>query len=104
MTSNEIWYCATASRERHGPMSAEALRARYDEGSLDAKSLVWCQGMPQWQPLETVANELGIVIDAAPRPATPEGSTPSPGRDTEEVRVPSLEAAPVLARVLPVVV
>ncbi len=71
--SSSTWYGVNAARERLGPMTAEELRARFESGELQRRSLVWQTGMPQWQPLEQVADALGIVLApmAAP-PAAPD--------------------------------
>jgi uncharacterized RDD family membrane protein YckC len=58
------WYYVSADRQRQGPLPAEAMRSLYAAGTLNRRSLVWRQGMPQWLPLEQVAAELGIVIGA----------------------------------------
>ena len=71
------WYYVNADRQRQGPVPADELRALHASGAINARSLVWRQGMPQWQPLEQVAGELGIAIAAdasahvAPPPVAP---------------------------------
>ncbi|MEB1610285.1 RDD family protein [Xanthomonas campestris pv. campestris] len=54
------WYYADAQRERQGPVDTDTLRARLSEGLIDASSLVWREGLPQWVALGEVAAELGI--------------------------------------------
>lgn len=63
------WHYADALRQQHGPLSAEQLRSRFERGELDRDSLVWRAGMPDWQPLQACAAELGIALATAP--ATP---------------------------------
>lgn len=75
--SSPTWYCVNAARERLGPMAADEIRRRFDAGELQRRSLVWQNGMPQWQPLESVAGELGIVLAAEAQPPMP-APTPAP--------------------------
>jgi type IV pilus assembly protein PilA len=63
------WYYVNADRQRQGPVPAATIRELAAAGSVEARTLVWRQGMPQWQPLEAMAGELGIVLAAtAPSP------------------------------------
>ena len=94
------WYYVNADRQRHGPVPATILRDLAAAGTVGARTLVWRQGMPQWQPLEQLAGELGITL-AAPTPAPaaaplppsppsaprPENPAPSVAADTEATRV-----------------
>jgi hypothetical protein len=45
------WYYAGADGGRHGPVGGDRLRELWKAGTLTAKSLVWKEGMDQWQPL-----------------------------------------------------
>lgn len=45
------------NQQRLGPASEEALIALYEEGTLNQDTLVWTQGMPAWQKLNTVLQE-----------------------------------------------
>ncbi len=69
--SNDAWFYANADRERHGPLPAERLRELYAAGDIGPRTLVWCQGMPQWQPLNEAADALGLSMDAPPATLTP---------------------------------
>ncbi|CAD2263480.1 RDD family protein [Xanthomonas arboricola] len=64
------WYYADAQRERQGPVDTDTLRARLSEGLINASSLVWREGFPQWVALGEVAAELRIDT-AVPAPAAP---------------------------------
>ncbi|WP_115050841.1 RDD family protein [Xanthomonas arboricola] len=64
------WYYADARRERQGPVDTDTLRARLSEGLIDASSLVWREGLPQWVTLGEVAAELGVAT-AVPLPPAP---------------------------------
>ena len=54
------WYYADDARNRVGPLSADELREHFRQRRLRRDSLVWCEGMVQWLPLERLALELDI--------------------------------------------
>lgn len=56
------WYYADARRERHGPVEADTLRDKFRRNELDLSTLVWREGMPQWQPLSAMAEELQLLV------------------------------------------
>ena len=56
------WYYADAQRERHGPVDAGTIRDLFRKGELDLATLVWCEGMSQWQPLSEAAEELQLLV------------------------------------------
>lgn len=92
------WYCVTAARERLGPMAADEIRRRFETGELQRRSLVWQAGMAQWQPLESVADALGIVLASArPDAPPPMPEPPMPPASTvitaEAPRAPAADAA-----------
>ncbi|MDN5781726.1 MAG: DUF4339 domain-containing protein, partial [Luteimonas sp.] len=60
------WYYSDYERNRHGPVSAADLAMLHDNGQLAADTLVWREGMAQWQPWHAVAGE---VLADAPQPA-----------------------------------
>lgn len=72
------WFYADDARNRIGPLSDAELREHYGQRRLRRDSLVWRDGMPQWQPLERVAAELGldsVTPDATLPPPLPPAST-----------------------------
>jgi type IV pilus assembly protein PilA len=75
------WYYADDTRNRIGPLSADELREHYRQRRVRGDNLAWRDGMAQWQPLVSMAGELGL--DAiAPDPNQPPplpGSEPRPG-------------------------
>ncbi|MCU0756772.1 MAG: RDD family protein [Xanthomonadales bacterium] len=73
-----MWYYADLSRQRQGPVSAEQLASLYAQGLVNAESLVWRQGMPNWQPLNSVAGELGLSAPAPYAAPPPPPPAPSP--------------------------
>lgn len=58
------WYYADAQRERHGPVEADILRDKFRRNELDLATLVWREGMSQWQPLSAMAEELQLLVQA----------------------------------------
>ena len=71
------WYYADDTRNRIGPLSADELREHYRQRRVRRDSLAWRDGMAQWQPLASMAGELGL--DAiAPDPSQP---PPLPGSE-----------------------
>jgi type IV pilus assembly protein PilA len=72
------WYYATADRRRHGPLPAAELRALAASGAIDARTLAWREGEPDWRPLHAFAAEL--ELPALPPPLPPSPSVPMPPR------------------------
>jgi type IV pilus assembly protein PilA len=76
-TNMTSWYYADNTRNRIGPLSADELREHYRQHRVRRDSLVWRDGMTQWQALASMAGELGL--DAiAPDPSQP---PPLPGSE-----------------------
>jgi len=65
------WYYANSKNETQGPVDARIIREKLASGELKPTSLVWHEGMAEWQPLAPLQAELS----AADAPATP---VPSP--------------------------
>ncbi|MBD9480221.1 RDD family protein [Pseudoxanthomonas sp. PXM02] len=72
------WYYADASGQRQGPFSAEEMESHVRHAHLGTATLVWREGLPDWQPLSTVAEELNLQFDA---PATPVADVAVPSAD-----------------------
>src|SRR3546814_20345351 len=51
-------YYSDYERNRHGPVGAADLAALHADGQLDPATLVWREGMAQWQPWHTVMAEV----------------------------------------------
>lgn len=66
------WYYADNTRKRIGPLTDDELREHYRQRRLHRDSLVWRDGMAQWQPLQHVAAEL--ALDSI----TPDATLPPP--------------------------
>lgn len=81
------WFYAEGNRQQRGPLASDELIALYGSSRIALDTLVWRDGMAQWQPLRSVADEIGLVIEpAAPGPGAPldgprlEPTMPSPPR------------------------
>lgn len=72
-----IWYYAHEGA-RKGPVSREDLELALRRGELGRGSLVWREGMSQWQSLESV-EELQSLLESVP-PATPPMPPPLPSQ------------------------
>lgn len=94
--SDALWYYVSADRQRHGPVGPDVLRALAADGSLTAASLVWREGLPQWQPLSALAAELGLSLEVAP-PPLPVGNGGSDGTAVGHTTGRSPDAVPVPA-------
>lgn len=67
------WYYADRNRQRQGPIEAAELAALFRRNEVGPDTLVWRDGLPQWQVLGDFAGELGLFGDAAA--AAPEPSS-----------------------------
>jgi uncharacterized RDD family membrane protein YckC len=54
------WYYADAERQRQGPLTAEELTQRFHQGRLRLDTLVWRDGLAEWQPLRAFTAELAL--------------------------------------------
>jgi type IV pilus assembly protein PilA len=72
MMSNAVWFYADASRQQQGPVDSEALAQLFAAGRIDARTLLWREGLAGWQSLATLGDELSWVRDAfATSPSPP---------------------------------
>ncbi|MBP3983685.1 RDD family protein [Pseudoxanthomonas helianthi] len=69
------WYYADRNRNRQGPVESAALARLFREGRLQLDSLVWREGLANWQPLGDFAAELGLLEDAPVAHAPEESGT-----------------------------
>lgn len=81
------WFFAEGNSQQRGPLPADELIALYRSSRIALDTLVWRDGMAQWQPLESVAAEIGLDIAPAAEPAA--APVPDPAMP------PALPAAPV---------
>lgn len=66
------WYYASRQQQRLGPVQADELVRLFNAGHIALDTLVWREGLPQWQRLGDFADELSLLsvpeADAAPIP------------------------------------
>ncbi|MEJ1097651.1 MULTISPECIES: pilin [unclassified Pseudoxanthomonas] len=72
------WYYAGRDRQRLGPVSAEELVAHYRYSRIALDTLVWREGLEQWQRLGDFADELGLLAATESQVVTPPLPPPPP--------------------------
>ncbi|KAF1685230.1 transporter [Pseudoxanthomonas broegbernensis] len=69
------WYYADRQRQQQGPVAAAELARLFQSGQVDAATLVWRDGLPEWRPLSGLREELGLeaapTLDFRTLPAAP---------------------------------
>ena len=63
------WFHAEGNRQQ-GPLPAEQVVELFRNNQITLDTLVWRDGLPQWQPLRSVVDELGLIVprhDAVPQ-------------------------------------
>jgi hypothetical protein len=63
-----------------GGFPIEELRRRRQAGELTGGELVWCKGMPAWQPLDSVLQENALDRKPTPPPIPPSAAKPQTNR------------------------
>ncbi|WP_268890918.1 GYF domain-containing protein [Cognatilysobacter lacus] len=75
------WFYHDPGQGRVGPLSPDEMRSRYRDRRIQPDTLVWREGMREWQPLDRVSEELDLLSvkpDAAlPPPLPPAASSPA---------------------------
>lgn len=69
------WFHAEGNRQQ-GPLPAEQLIELFRSNQVSLDTLVWREGMPQWQPLRSVVDELGLIVPAVDAAAAPIPTAP----------------------------
>ncbi|HIE1460336.1 MULTISPECIES: DUF2628 domain-containing protein [Stenotrophomonas] len=97
MQEAQWWYAN--GRQSSGPVDLAGLRQLQREGTVTARTLLWCEGMPSWRPLAELDQastqvEVAPVLDIDAAPAA-EGIAPSVGDPSDPYRAPV--AAPDVA-------
>ncbi|MCC7249205.1 MAG: DUF4339 domain-containing protein [Lysobacter sp.] len=68
----QIWYYHSPGQGRIGPLRVEELQQHYRERRMALDTLVWREGMREWQPADRLIDELGLIgikpDDALPPP------------------------------------
>ena len=72
------WYYAEGNRQRQDPLPPENLVELYRSGRIGLDTLVWREGLPQWQPLSDFAAELGLPLTSAAADAGTDTVAPPP--------------------------
>ncbi|AWH30644.1 MULTISPECIES: GYF domain-containing protein [Stenotrophomonas] len=81
------WFHAEGNRQQ-GPLPAEQLIALFRSNQINLDTLVWRDGLPQWQPLRSVVDELGLIVPAMDAPASVEPPPPPAPPAPPEVPLP----------------
>jgi type IV pilus assembly protein PilA len=68
---SEGWFYIDVAGQQVGPATAQALRAAYAEGKLHGSAVVWREGFADWQPIQSVTTQLGLLSGATPPPYQP---------------------------------
>lgn len=90
MQEAQWWYAN--GRQSSGPVDLAGLRQLQREGTVTARTLLWCEGMPSWRPLAEL-EQASAPIEVAPAPdidAAPavEGIAASVGDPSDPYRAP----------------
>ncbi len=73
-----VWHYADANNERQGPVAAAELVRLRLQGALGWDTLVWREGMGEWQPMREFAGELAQADDrGAALLSTADGTVPA---------------------------
>lgn len=55
------WFYHAPGQGRVGPLSADDIRNRYRERRIERDTLVWREGLPEWQPLDRFSEEFDLA-------------------------------------------
>lgn len=87
------WYYHAPGRGRVGPLDADAMRDAFKRREIEHDTLVWRSGLPEWQPLVRVLDELGLEGVRPESNLPPPLPPPSAARPTSPPP-PAARAAP----------
>ncbi|GAB1594773.1 GYF domain-containing protein [Lysobacter claricitrinus] len=91
------WFYHDPGQGRVGPLSAEELRNRYRDRRIQLDTLVWREGLREWQPLDRLAEELDL-LSVKPAANAPPPLPPGPAAGTGASAYSSSSAAHGSAR------
>lgn len=63
MQEAQWWYAN--GRQSSGPVDLAGLRQLQREGTVTARTLLWCEGMPSWRPLAEL-DQASTLVEVAP--------------------------------------
>jgi hypothetical protein len=96
---NKEWYFLTPAEETRGPLSWSELRERMNERLVELDTLVWSEGMDDWQQLQSVPSLLNLFQQvSARRVPSPESLKREPKRANElgQLLFGDLDEAPMV--------
>jgi len=70
------WYYVNIDNQRQGPVPADILLEKLKRGELNRQTLVWCEGMGEWQPISQVQLHAGSEPDGQAGDAPAAGCNP----------------------------
>ncbi|MEH6421108.1 pilin [Pseudomonas sp. CGJS7] len=72
------WYYHDPAQGRVGPIDADAIRGHFRAGRIGRDTLLWREGLREWQPLERLSAELELDQDLLSPPPLPAAPPPLP--------------------------
>lgn len=69
--SKAVWFYADASRQQQGPVDSDGLAELFRAGRIDARTLLWREGLPSWQALASLGDELPWLREALTQATAP---------------------------------
>lgn len=80
---NTQWYYVSAGQQQ-GPVDEEQMRRMFQGGQIVANTMVWCEGMANWQPLSSSSLYASFAPHGVPQSAS---SSASPLATTSQASV-----------------
>jgi len=88
------WYYANTKNERQGPVDAGTIQGKLGRGELNQSTLVWCDGMAEWQPISAVAAQLAATANVQALPERVAAPSPLLAQEVASDSAQSPYAAP----------
>jgi uncharacterized RDD family membrane protein YckC len=67
----QLWYYVDAQGQQQGPVSQPVILGHARQGLLIDSSLLWRDGLTEWQPLSSLRAELGLAAPSIPAATAP---------------------------------
>jgi uncharacterized RDD family membrane protein YckC len=84
------WYYADRQRQQQGPVDTRTLAGLFHAAQVDSATLVWRDGLANWQPLSSIRGELGQEVRLELEPlGPPQAGTSAAPAGSAAVRVPA---------------